>query len=71
MKQKKKPVNLGRHLGIIGKLTSPGFQKCPRFSHQNQFLICKLKKGALMTGLSIANPNFFEITFSVEYIFKQ
>jgi hypothetical protein len=37
---------------------------------KNQLFICKLKKGARLTGLSIPNPNFSEIAFSDGYLQK-
>jgi hypothetical protein len=62
MKKKKKTLELGRHLGIIVQLKTPGFQKCRSLTLSKHLFIRKLKK-TIPHGLSIPNPNFSKFAF--------
>jgi hypothetical protein len=55
---KKKTLELGRHLGIIVSLKTPGFQKCRSLTFSRHLLIRKFKKKTILHGLSIPNPQF-------------
>jgi hypothetical protein len=60
----KKTLELGRHLGIIPKLKTPGAQKGQSPTLSKHLFIHKLKK-TTRHGLSIPNPNFSEFPFLV------
>jgi hypothetical protein len=61
---REKTLELGRHLGIIAQLKTPGFQKCRSLTLSKHLFIRKLKK-SILHGLSIPNPNFSEFAFLV------
>jgi hypothetical protein len=54
-----KIIELGRHLGTIAQLKTPGFQKCRPLTLSKHLFIHKLRK-TILRGLSIPNPNFSE-----------
>jgi hypothetical protein len=54
--KEKKTLELGRHLGIIAQLMTPGFQKCRSLTLSKHLFIRKLKK-TILHGLSIPKPS--------------
>jgi hypothetical protein len=56
--------SVGRDLGIIAYLTTPGFQKCQSFTLSKHLLTCKLEK-LILHGFSIPQPNFSNLPFFV------
>jgi hypothetical protein len=59
-----KTLEFGRHLGIIEKLKTPGFEKFRPFTLSRHFFIHKLER-TILHGLAIPNPNFSEFAFLV------
>jgi hypothetical protein len=59
---KKKTLQLGRYLGIIAQLKTPGFQKCRSLTLFRHLFIRK-PKITILHGLSSPNPNFSEFAF--------
>jgi hypothetical protein len=59
---KKKIPEVGRHLGIIAQLKTPGFQKCRSLTLSKHLIVRKLKK-TILHELSIPNLNFSEFAF--------
>jgi hypothetical protein len=58
----KKTVESVRHLGIITKLKTPGFQKKPVINPLRTLVHPQTQK-TILHGLSIHNPNFSEFPF--------
>jgi hypothetical protein len=61
---KKKTLELGRQLGIIALLKTPGFQKIPVINPLQALVHPQTQKETILHGLSIPNPNFSETAFS-------
>jgi hypothetical protein len=63
MRQLKKKLELGQHLGIIAQLKTPGDQNPAHYPSPSTCLSANSKRKTILHGLSIPNPNSSKITF--------